>query len=296
MKEEQKRLAKLNEDLKKNPCDAHTLARRAEIYQQMGCYEEALVGFNRAIELEPTYAWALAHRGETYRLLNCLPESLADFNRAIELNPTYTWPLAHRGATYRQMKNYSLALRDFNRAIELSPTYAWAIFYRARIYELMGRFQETLRDADRAIALDKNIISNWRSHRGVILSYLGRLSEAVVEWELELQENPEDHLALYQLAVYHVRQQKKYNAEKNIQQARARLLSMSDQSEPEHMVFYLLGGLAALEGQAKNALAYLANAIALDHEPILHARYDSAWDNLRTSQGFKKLINIKANI
>lgn len=291
MKKEQKRLAELNESLKEHPNNAYNLGRRANIYRQMGCYEEALTDFNQVIELEPTYAWAIAHRGETNRLLKRFSESLADFNQAIKLDPTYSWAIAHRGVTHRQVKNYSLAIADFNRAIELSPTYAWAIVYRARTYELMGRFQETLVDADRAIALEKDIISHWRSHRGVILSYLGRLNEAVIEWKQALQENSEDYLALYQLAVYHVRKQNTYNAEKYIRQARAKLLSISHKSEPEHIVLYLLGGLAALDGQTEKALSYLANAIALDDEPILHAGYDRAWDNLRTVQRFQCLIS-----
>lgn len=272
-----------------NPKNIHAIAHRGETYRLANHYEEALADFNLAIELNPDYTWGLAHRGETYRLMNRYFEALADFNRAIKLDPDYTWALTHRGETYRLMNRYSEALADFKRAIELNPNYAWVYACRCLTYEQMKRYEEALVDFDRTVALDKSIFSYWRSDRGLLLSFCGRYAEAIEYCEKELRDSREDQLILYSLAVAKACWQGLAEAQAQIDKARTTLQSMA-KMDARGDVIYRLGGLAALEGKADQALQYLQQAILLRRGPFETARHDPAWLELRADPRFQSLI------
>jgi tetratricopeptide (TPR) repeat protein len=284
-------LTDLNGAIEQNPDDTRAIAQRGETYRQMEHFEAALADFDRAIELNPNYAWAIAHRGETYYQMKRYEEALDDFNRAIELNPDYIWAIAHRGVTYRFMgkRYYEKAMADFTQVIELKPDYAWAIAYRCLIYELMGRYQEGLVDFDTAIALDQTLFTPWRSKRGLMLSYDGRYTEAIEWCEQALKDNPDDYLALYGIAVAKARWQGLFEAQAEINRARSTLQAVVN-STGRGDAIYRLGGLAALESKADQALDSLKQAIPLEDEAIDLARHDHAWLELRTNSKFQALI------
>ncbi|MBI1923677.1 tetratricopeptide repeat protein [Candidatus Poribacteria bacterium] len=284
-------LATLNRAIERNPDDTRGLAHRGETYRLMGRYQEALADFNRAIELNPNYAWAIAHRGDLYRQTKRAEAALADFNRAIELNSNYAWAIARRGVTYRLKGRWYLdkALSDLNRAIELKPDYAWAMVHRANVYVMMGRYEEALVDADGAIALDGTIVSHWRGERGLLLNYLGRYAEAIACCEKALQENPDDHIALYSLAVAKACWKGRSEAQAEIDKTQAVLQSLVN-TEAHAGALYRLGGLAALQGKTEAALSYLQEAISLEDEPLKIARHDPAWHDQRGHPRFQSLV------
>ncbi|MBH8552513.1 tetratricopeptide repeat protein [Nostocaceae cyanobacterium CENA357] len=284
-------IASLNQSIKHNPNNTEAIAHQGEAYRLGKQYEEALIYFNQAIAQNSTYAWAIAHRGEVYRLMKRYPQALADFNQSLELKPDYVWALAHRGVTYRLMGKhyYEKALADFSQAIDLNPNYAWALAYRARLYDLLRRYEEALVDFDRAIVLDQTVFDNWLSERGSLLSYCGQYAEAIDCCQLALQEDPKNHFALYNIAIFQARWQGLAEASTDIEKARALLLTLRDTQE-RGMVLYRLGGLAAIENQPEIALNYLREAILLDQEAIEFARHDVAWLELRNSPKFLMLI------
>lgn len=284
-------LANLNQTIAYNPNDIRAIAQRGDIYRLLKQYEEALADFSRAVGQNPIYVWAITRRGEVYRMMKRYPEALADFNQAIELKPDYAWAIAHRGATYRFMghRYYEKALAEFSRSIELKPDYAWAIAYRARINDMLRRYEDALVDFDTAIALDRTLFNDWRCERGMLLSYCGRYAEAIDCCQEALLENPGDSFALYNIAVFKTRWQGLVEAQPDVDIARNALLGLVN-SEARGIVLYRLGGLAALEGQTKQALNYLQEAILLEDEAIEFARHDIAWLQLREHPHFLTVV------
>ncbi|WGV23566.1 tetratricopeptide repeat protein [Halotia branconii] len=285
-------LDRLNQSIKHNLDNTEAIAHQGEAYRLAKQYEQALTYFNQAIAQNANYTWAIAHRGEVYRQMKYYPQAIADFNQSLELQPDYIWAFAHRGVTYRCMGKhyYQKALADFSRAIDLNPNYAWAIAYRARIYDLLRRYEEALVDFDRAIALDQTVFDNWLSERGSLLSYVGRYAEAINCCQLALQADPNNHFALYNIAIFQARWQGLAKASLDIEKARALLLTLRDTQE-RGMVLYRLGGLAAIEGQIEIALNYLQTAIPLDQEAVEFARHDIAWLEMRKLPKFLNLIS-----
>ena len=282
-------LTQFNQEIAQNPDNYRAIAHRGEAYRLLANYEQALTDFNRAIELKPDYIWAIAHRGETYYLLKRYQDAFTDFNRVVALHPNYYWAIAHRGASHHRLNRYDLALVDFNRAIELKPDYVWAILYRAQIYSLMKDYQSALVNLDRAIALDSTIIPSWHGERGLLLSYLGRYVEAIECCQQGLAEKPNDYITLYTLVVVKARWQGLEKTRPEIAQTR-QVLQAVENGLAQASVLYRLGGLAALEGDREPALNYLAQAIALESEPLELARRDIAWIDLYADPQFQSLI------
>lgn len=295
MNHPEKTLADLARNITENPVDAWAIAHRGQIYSQTQRYEEALTDFHQAIELKPDYIWAIAHRGEIYRLTRCWREALADFDRAITLNRNYIWAIAHRGATYSQMKRSEEALADLNQTIEQKPDYAWALIYRAETYVPRKQYREALADVDQAIELDPTILPHWRGERGLILNYLGRYAETIACCEQALQEDAQDYIARYSLVIGQVcGQGLTEETQAEISDTRAFLKSLLERAivtETRAALLYRLGGLAALQGEANQALNCLEEAISLDDEPQEQARHDPAWRDLHHHPHFQSLIN-----
>ncbi|MBO0347958.1 tetratricopeptide repeat protein [Phormidium pseudopriestleyi FRX01] len=265
------------------------LAQQGETARQQGQYDEAIAHFTEAIALNFEYAWAIAHRGETYYQMGQYHKALVDFNRAVELNPNHVWAIAHRGVTYERLERYPETLADLNRVLELKPDYPWAIAYRCRAYEMMGRYEEALQEFDQAIALDETIIKDWVTERGLILSFMGCYSEAMVYYQQALQETPDNHLTLYCIAFTKTRWQGLAAAQVDINKAKA-ILHRMEKTHDSSAVIYELGGLAALEGQTEMALDYLEKAIFLDYLPRRRALHDLAWLDLHGDPRFQALI------
>ncbi len=279
----------MTKDKGQTPNDARGLAQEGETLRQQGQYEQAIANFTEAIALNPEYAWAIAHRGETYYQIGQYHKALIDFNRAVELDPNYIWAIAHRGVTYERLERYPETLADLNRVLELKPDYPWAIAYRCRAYEMMGRYEEALQQFDQAIALDETIIKDWVTERGLILSFMGRYSEAMVYYQRALQETPDNHLTLYCIAFTKTRWQGLAVAQEDINKAKV-ILHRMEKPNDSSAVLYELGGLAALEGQTEIALDYLEQAISLDYLPRRRALHDLAWLDLRADPRFQALI------
>lgn len=291
-------LEELDRDITNDPQNAKAWAGRGETYRLMKHYREALKDFNRAIELKPNYIWALAHRGETSFLMDAFEEALEDFNQAIERQPNYIWALAHRGVTYERIERYEEALVDLDRAIELQPDYAWAIAYRCRVYGMLRRYEEALVEFDRAIALDETIVKeNSMAERGLLLSLNGRYAEAIEHCQQALEQDPEESLTLYLLAIIKTRWQGLTETRAEIERAKSVLqtkLAIGDSDISA--ITYELGGLAAIEGKNEEALTYLEKSISLDYYPKRRAFHDLAWLDLRLEPQFQELIGMRIHI
>jgi tetratricopeptide (TPR) repeat protein len=284
-------ITQLQQAIIAQPDNHQLLAQLGELYCAQQQYELAHHYFHEAIQRQPNYYWAMAHQGETYRLQGNYAAALTHFNQSLTIKADYVWAIAHRGMTYRLMGKayYTLALTDFNQAIQLKPDYAWAIAYRCRIYDLLRCYQAALIDFDQAIALDPNLFDNKHSERGMLLSYCGRYEEAIAACQLALQENPHDHFALYNIAVFKMRWQGLSRAQTEIETARTTLQSALDTPD-RGIVLYRLGGLAALAGHTELALQFLQPAILLDKTAIDFALHDIAWLDLREHPQFQSLV------
>lgn len=268
---------------------AQELAAAAERLRRQGDRNGALLLFDDALAKQADYPWALAHRAEALREERRFEEAVADFSRALTLQPDYLWARAHRGAAYYYLRRYPEALSDLDQVIEADPQYVWALAYRPHVTIALKRYEAALADVDAFLALDPSLLPNQEGERGMLLNYLGRYPESVSLCEEGLAKDSRDFIAAYTRTVALAQLQDVAAAP--IEPVRSLLLALREAGEGDPgLIDYRLGGFAALQGRRDEALAYLASAIRLHHEPIETARHDPAWCALHDDPGYRALI------
>jgi tetratricopeptide (TPR) repeat protein len=98
----------------------------------------------------PTSAEALLQRGTEQLEKGELDRAIADFGEATLLAPGDVRPLSRRGTAWLRKKEYQKAIDDFSAALQVDPG-ATDCVNRGRCYRAMGRLPEAIADFDAAI-------------------------------------------------------------------------------------------------------------------------------------------------
>lgn len=91
---------------------------KAELLEQEGKFEEAIVLLNKAIELKPDNVRALLNRAVDLSYLEDYKSSMDDYTKIIAIDPNNALALLNRGKNKKRLKNYAGAIDDFNKAIQ----------------------------------------------------------------------------------------------------------------------------------------------------------------------------------
>ncbi len=172
--------------LKISPGDSASYLNRARAYLKLRQYEIAVYDYNKVLDEDLDYQlayWdyvsAYVDRGKA-RLQNLGDSKIAidDFNKAIEIDPNCLHAYLHRSRSYREQEKYEEAISDLNKSLELYT-----------------EFGDLERDPD----LPTNSDIYWE--RGILKDSKGAWEEAIEDFELALQLNPNNPYILNSLGV-----------------------------------------------------------------------------------------------
>ncbi|HEY1797203.1 MAG TPA: tetratricopeptide repeat protein [Stellaceae bacterium] len=169
--------------------------RRSELYAQKRLYRQALDDLDRTIALKPHFqALAYNARANVYNKLARYDDAIADENAAIEANPGLERAYYNRGWARMKKGEQDAAIADFTRAIAIKPDFS--IFNnRAWAQHLKGDDAGGLADAEEAVKLaPKNPFC--LGTRGVIYEKLGRRDDAMADYRAALAIDPKDAEAI----------------------------------------------------------------------------------------------------
>ncbi len=152
-------------------------------------FEEALASYDKAIALKPDFAEAFSNRGNALKELKRPGEALASYDKAIALKPDFQ-DYYNRGIALKELKRFEEALVSYDKAIALKPDFAEAFFNRSVVLKEMNRFEESLANCDRATALRPDF-AEAHYNRGIVLKKLGRLEEALLSYEKSVALKPD---------------------------------------------------------------------------------------------------------
>jgi tetratricopeptide (TPR) repeat protein len=275
-------------ELEPNYAWAH--AHLGETYRQSGSdiesperfFAEAEKCFETAISLDADYAWAYAHLGEVYRENLRYEEAEENFKTAIDKDKHYAWAYAHRGANSYARGGHGSddpylaeALDYLTTALDKIPTYAWAKLYQAIVYMQQDNDREALNAFLAAISLDPSVIKNPAKDAALFNINSQDFKTAFVLFDKALSENPDDtEIRYYRICLLVKLMSLNDKAKLLIKELYAVLESRNQITLHELTQDYILGGLAALEGNHEKAREKLAT-----FNPKLKARAqrDPAW-------------------
>lgn len=118
-----------------------------------------------------------AARAQCYEDLGQFADALKDANSAIRLNGSSKSYFELRGSIKGSQKNYVEAVRDFESAIQFGANSAQLYRKKCSALSLLGRNTDALQDAEKAVSLDPAAAEGY-ALRGTIKSYLKNLTGA----------------------------------------------------------------------------------------------------------------------
>ena len=155
--------------------------------------------FRHAVELDPQYALAWVSLANTYMLqvwYSELPErenfgkAKAAIDTALELDSDLGEAYVSLGRWKVNMEDLEGAEHAYKRALELSPYYAPGHKWFGFLLEMQGRWKEYVAEMKTAIQLDP-MSANIRANYANALRETGRAEEALEQYEITLEINPE---------------------------------------------------------------------------------------------------------
>lgn len=126
-----------------NPRDIASLNNIANIYDELGQKNKAILTLKKIIKLDSTFIGAYANLGFCYTDMDSISLAFQYFDHAIKLDPKDGSVYNNRGYAYYKMKNYTAALKDINHSISLYPSNSYAYRNLALVYIATNKKSET---------------------------------------------------------------------------------------------------------------------------------------------------------
>jgi clan AA aspartic protease (TIGR02281 family) len=180
-------------DIVSEDLHSYYLAKRGEVFGEMGLHQQAAADYTESIKLDTTDGSTIASRGYEYRLLGKYDLAVADFDRAIELEPEEANYYMQRGWVKDEFQgNHVDGLADYTAAIELDSSLAYAYLYRGRAYKQFFNDKNRANADFRQVVVLDTTVSSVSNVRHYAYAELGKEAEAKAWMAKILAEYPED--------------------------------------------------------------------------------------------------------
>jgi tetratricopeptide (TPR) repeat protein len=164
---------------------------RANAYEAIGEYDQAIEDYGRAIQSNPSYASAYFNRAGVYYARADYDRAIDDYGRAIDLRPGSAHYYSDRGIAYQARGDFDKAIADFDSAIRIDPYDAAPLGNRGMIYAANGQFERAIADFTSAITLEPG--SGWPyTKRAQASLYSGEANAAIADLKVAITLNPSD--------------------------------------------------------------------------------------------------------
>lgn len=173
---------------------SQVLLLRGCLLSVMDQWVGAEADLRRSTEISPMETFALCAHGLALIQLGRREAAIEAYSRALTINPALEKALQMRGHCYFMLQRLDEALQDYSTLVNVRPDRADALGLRGNAYYAMGEWENAIGDFTRAMAMDGGLDHHVR--RGHSLRQLGRLREALVDYEVALAKNPANLEAL----------------------------------------------------------------------------------------------------
>lgn len=138
MLEMQRRLQDVQARLLQRPDDPAIITEAANLFFDIGNYEEAVPLYRRALESDPDDSALRTDLGTALNRLELREEAVAEFQRVLSVDPGFTTAKFNLGIVYLQMGDQDRAREWFERTVRDDPSSPLATQARTQL-DLLGR-------------------------------------------------------------------------------------------------------------------------------------------------------------
>jgi hypothetical protein len=169
--------------LEVNPKNEVTLDFRGNTYVELKQHDLAIADFTKAIKCNPKYVKALFNRGCVYHDLNRLEEAIDDYQRVLKIQPNFPEATNNLGAALLHFHKFDLALEMYTMGLAMNPPVPEAYLNnRALILQQLGRVEEALADYNKALEI-KPDLADAQFNRAMCLLALGDKQSYAEGWK-----------------------------------------------------------------------------------------------------------------
>jgi len=180
----------LNQALKIQPNNPHTLGLLAVVYAKREQYAEALEFTNRSLKLVPKNALTLSNLGNIYLGLKEFEKAHDAYDKSLKIDQKNPEAWLNKGNVLQELKRFEEALFHYDKVLLLQPNSAEAWSNRGNALQALKQFEEALTYYDKALNLKPHYTEAW-SNKGNALQELKRFEEALVHYDKAINIKPD---------------------------------------------------------------------------------------------------------
>ena len=180
----------LNQALKIQPNNPHTLGLLAVVYAKREQYVEALEFTNRSLKLVPKNALTLSNLGNIYLGLKEFEKAHDAYDKSLKIDQKNPEAWLNKGNVLQELKRFEEALFHYDKVLLLQPNSAEAWSNKGNALQALKRFEEALTYYDKALNLKPYYTEAW-SNKGNALQELKRFEEALVHYDKAINIKPD---------------------------------------------------------------------------------------------------------
>lgn len=173
---------------------------RALVHKHRRDFDKSIVDYDAAIAAMPKDAAMYAQRGDAHKWAGHGDLAIEDFSIAIDLGLKRASVFRDRGTVYARQDKLNEAIADFDRALDIEPNDVVTLNNRCYMRALANvALEQALVDCDKALSLKPQ--AGIYDSRGLVYLRLGKLKEAIADFDVVLSEDPKAAKALYQRGI-----------------------------------------------------------------------------------------------
>lgn len=183
----------LNLALEMNPTVASAHLYLGMTYIELDDANRSLDHLEQALVLDPDYAKVYVNRGRVYYWFwGDEKRAIADWQKALSLDPTFTTAYNNIGIVHFNSNRYTLILPELEKSLAIDPFRADTWEIRGRTLYKLGQYKACVNSHSKAIELDPNFDVGIYYSRGVCYSFSGQHQAAIADYDVYLNEVPDD--------------------------------------------------------------------------------------------------------
>lgn len=264
-----------------NPNQPRFWYQRGQLLLEDHQYEAAEAAFHQAIQLKPDAdTWHL--RGIALLFMQQYDHAIAAFDETLHLNPDQALVWVHRGRAQRGLQRYEDEVADYGQALLLDPDNANILCDRGLAFYHLTQYAAAIDDFDRAAFLNPSAWQAWYL-KGLALMPEGAYERAIRCYDHALNLRADAAQTWIAKGSALLKLQNFEDAIASYDQA----LSLESENAT---ALYNKACVYSLQGQNKQALNLLNQALKLDPSASRIADADVDLEPLRSDAGFQRLV------
>jgi tetratricopeptide (TPR) repeat protein len=145
--------------------------------------------YDELIKKHPLVPEPWLDRANHWQNIKMYPEAIKDYNRYIELYSRNPSAYMNRGNAHERLKEYDSAMNDYNMTLKLKPDDTIANFNKGNIYDIKGLYDSAVKQYDTVLMKDPKLAKGYYN-RGTSYAALKNYQAAIKNWEEAVRLNP----------------------------------------------------------------------------------------------------------